>query len=200
METTTNTTVTTGAEDTTTNTDTTTETVKTYTQEEVDRLVQSESDRRVSEALKKQQRKNEEKMREAEKLSRMNDQEKYEYELKQREEAIILKEKELAIAENKATAMSILSEKGISTTLVDFVVAEDADTMKANIDLLDRAFKVSVRAEVEKRLGSSNPKRTQEQNTEATLTREKFKKMTIAEQMRIYDTNPDLYAVLTQRN
>lgn len=194
---TTNTNVNTGVEETTTTENTET---KTYTQEEVDALLQSEADRRVSEALKKQQRKNEEKLREAEKLSKMNEQEKYEYQLKQREEAIVQKERELAIAENKATAMGILSEKGISTTLVDFVVAEDADTMKANIDLLDRAFKVSVRAEVEKRLGSSGTKRTQEQNTETNITREKFKKMTIAEQMKIYDTNPDLYAVLTQRN
>lgn len=190
---------TTGTE--TTVTDTNTE-PKTYTQEEVDKLLQQESDRRVTEALRKAQKKNQEKLREAEKLSKMNDQEKYEYELEQREKAIAEKEHELALAENKAIAMSILSEKGISTTLVDFVVADDADTMKSNIDLLDRAFKVSVRAEVEKRLASNNtsPKRQRVESTDPTINREKFKKMTIQEQMRIYDTNPDLYAVLTQKN
>ena len=187
---------------TTTVTDTNTEQPKTYTQEEVDKLLQQESDRRVTEALKKANKKNQEKLREAEKLSKMNDQEKYEYELEQREKAIADKEHELALAENKAIAMSILSEKGISTTLVDFVVADDADTMKANIDLLDRAFKVSVRAEVEKRLASTNtsPKRQRVESTDPTINRDKFRKMTIQEQMRIYDTNPDLYAVLTQKN
>lgn len=192
---------TTGTE-TTTVTDTNTEQPKTYTQEEVDKLLQQESDRRVTEALKKANKKNQEKLREAEKLSKMNDQEKYEYELEQREKAIADKEHELALAENKAIAMSILSEKGISTTLVDFVVADDADTMKANIDLLARAFQVSVRAEVEKRLASTNtsPKRQRVESTDPTINREKFKKMTIQEQMRIYDTNPDLYAVLTQKN
>lgn len=190
---------TTGTE--TTVTDTNTE-PKTYTQEEVDKLLQQESDRRVTEALRKAQKKNQEKLREAEKLSKMNDQEKHEYELEQREKAIAEKEHELALAENKAIAMTILSEKGISTTLVDFVVADDADTMKANIDLLDRAFKVSVRAEVEKRLASNNtsPKRQRVESTDPTINREKFKKMSIQEQMRIYDTNPDLYAVLTQKN
>ena len=54
---------------------------KTYTQEEVDKLLQSEADRRVSEALKKQAKKNEEKVREAEKLAKMSADEKYEYEL-----------------------------------------------------------------------------------------------------------------------
>ena len=66
---------------------------KTYTQEEVDKLLQSEADRRVSEALKKQAKKNEEKVREAEKLAKMSADEKYEYELEQREKAIQAKEK-----------------------------------------------------------------------------------------------------------
>ena len=62
---------------------------KTYTQEEVNELLQREADRRVSEALKKQAKKNEEKVREAEKLAKMNEEEKYRYELEQREKAII---------------------------------------------------------------------------------------------------------------
>ena len=41
------------------------ETPKTYTQEEVDALLQKEADRRVTEALKKQERKNADKVREA---------------------------------------------------------------------------------------------------------------------------------------
>ena len=47
---------TTGTE-TTTVTDTNTEQPKTYTQEEVDKLLQQESDRRVTEALKKANKK-----------------------------------------------------------------------------------------------------------------------------------------------
>ena len=70
---------TTGTE-TTSVTDTNTEQPKTYTQEEVDKLLQQESDRRVTEALKKANKKNQEELREAEKLYKMNDQEKYEYE------------------------------------------------------------------------------------------------------------------------
>lgn len=40
-------------------------TSKTYTQEEVDALLQKEADKRVTEALKKQERKNAEKIKEA---------------------------------------------------------------------------------------------------------------------------------------
>lgn len=180
---------TTGVETTTTTENQNTE-VRTYTQEEVDRLLQSESDRRVSEALKKADKKKQEAVKEAQKLAAMNEQEKYEYQLKQREEAIIAKEKALALAENKNEAGKILSEKGLSLSLVDFVVAEDADTMKANIDLLEKAFKASVKAEVEKRMGGNAPKKTV---SEETLTKEKVKKMSLGDLNKLYNENPELY-------
>ena len=178
---------------TNTGVDTTTEnnTPKTYTQEEVDKLLQQEGERRVTEALKKAEKKNQDKVKEAQRLAQMNEQEKYEYQLQQREEAIKAKEKELSLAENKNEASKILSEKGISLSLVDFVVADDADTMKANIDLLDKAFKASVKAEVEKRLGSNNPKKNLQ--SEGSITKEQFRKMNIAQQSELFKTNPDLY-------
>ena len=168
---------------------------KTYTQEEVNELLQREADRRVSEALKKQAKKNEEKVREAEKLAKMNEEEKYRYELEQREKAIEEKEKALALAENKNEASKILAEKGLSLSLVDFVVAEDAETMNTNISLLDKAFKQSVKAEVEKRLGSSTPKKNLP--PDQAITKDVFKKMSLREQAELSKNNPDLYKSLT---
>ena len=170
---------------------------KTYTEEEVQRLLQSESDKRVTEALKKQAKKNEEKVREAEKLAKMSADEKYEYELEQREKAIAIKEKELALAENKNVASKILADKGISLELVDFVIAEDAETMKSNIDKLDKAFKKSVKNEVEKRLSSSVPKKNL--GNPDTITLEQFNKMSINEQNRLYQENPEIYKTLVNR-
>ena len=175
-----------------------TETQKTYTQEEVDALLQKEADRRVTEALKKQERKNADKVREAEKLAQMNEQQKFEYQLEQREKAILEKEKALALAENKNEASKILAEKGLSLTLVDFVVAEDAETMNANISLLEKAFKQSVKNEVEKRLGSSSPKKNLP--PDEALTKEAFSKMNLIQQQEIYKNNPELYKSLTGRN
>ena len=168
---------------------------KTYTQEEVDALLQKEADRRVSEALKKANRKNEEKLKEAQKLAQMNEQQKYEYELEQREKAIEEKEKALALAENKNEASKILAEKGLSLSLVDFVVAEDAETMNTNISLLDKAFKQSVKAEVEKRLGSSTPKKNLP--PDQAITKDVFTKMSLREQAELSKNNPDLYKSLT---
>ena len=117
---------------------------KTYTQEEVDALLQQETDRRVTAALKKQEAKNQKKVMEAKKLAAMDEQARYEYELEQREAAIAEKEKELALAENRTEASKILNDRGIDLSLVDFVVAETAEDMMTNIDLLDKAFKKSV--------------------------------------------------------
>lgn len=181
----------TGVDTTTTDTSTTGTETKTYTQEEVNMLLQRESDRRVSEALKKAEKKNAEKVKEAQKLAQMNENEKFQYELEQREKAIAEKEKALALAENKNEASKILADKGLSLDLVDFVIAEDAETMNSNIRLLDKAFKDSVKREVEKRLGSSAPKKNLP--PDETITKEKAKKMSIIERQNLLTNNPDLY-------
>lgn len=169
---------------------------KTYTEAEVMELLQKETDRRVTEAIKKQERKTNAKIAEAQKLASMNEAEKYEYQLKQREEAIAAKERELAMLENKNEASKILNEKGISLALVDFVVAEDAETMKANIDLLDRAFKASVKAEVEKRLGSAAPKKNPA--IDKQLTKADFAKLSYADMMALKQNDPTLFAELSR--
>ena len=175
----------------TTDTSTTGTETKTYTQEEVDKMLQSEVDRRITSALKKQAKNNEAKIKEAQKLAQMNESEKYQYELEQREKAIEEKEKALALAENKNEASKILAEKGLSLSLVDFVVAEDAETMNSNIRLLEKAFKDSVKREVEKRLGSSAPKKNLP--PDETITKEQAKKMGIRERQQLLMNNPELY-------
>ena len=177
--------------DTTTDTSTTGTETKTYTQEEVNMLLQKESDRRVSEALKKAEKKNAEKVKEAQKLAQMNENEKFQYELEQREKAIAEKEKALALAENKNTASQILADKGLSLSLVDFVIAEDAETMNSNIRLLEKAFKDSVKREVEKRLGSSAPKKNLP--PDEAITKEQAKKMSIIERQNLLNNNPELF-------
>lgn len=174
-----------------------TQEAKTYTEDEVQAMLQRETDKRVSEAMKKAERKTQAKIKEAEKLAQMNEEQKYQYELEQREKKIEAKERELALAENKASASAILADRGISTKLVDMVVAEDADEMMNNINTLDEAFKASVKAEVEKRLASSTPKKNLPLNQ--SLTQESFRKMPLSQQAEIAKNNPDLYKQFTGR-
>ena len=164
--------------------------VKTYTQEEVDALLQQEADRRVSSALKKAEKKNQEKIKEAEKLAKLSEQERFQYELEQREKKIAEKEKQMALMENKAEASKALNDRGISIALADFVVAEDADTMMENIKILEDEFKKSVKAEVEKRLAGNSPKKNLDSKG---MSREEFHKLSFARQTELLEENPDLY-------
>ena len=99
------------------------EQVKSYTQEEVDRMLQAEADRRVSAALKKQEHKFLTQMQEAEKLRAMNEEQKVQYQLEQREKQIAEKEREFALLQNKYQAQSIMSEKNIPLAFVDFIIS-----------------------------------------------------------------------------
>lgn len=173
-----------------------TTTPKTYTEEEVQALLQQETDRRVTSALKKQEKKNQEAVREAQKLAQMNEQEKFQYQLEQREKAIAAKERELALMENKNEASKILADKGLSLALVDFVVAEDAETMSANIKILEQAFKQSVKAEVEKRMGGSTPKKAIPSNK--PITQEEFANMSYGEMLALKQQDPELYRRLAE--
>ena len=168
---------------------------KTYTAEEVNKMIEEGRKQALEEANKKAEERFQNKMKESEKLAKMNEEEKLRYQLEQREKAIEEKEKALALAENKNEASKILAEKGLSLSLVDFVVAEDAETMNTNISLLDKAFKQSVKAEVEKRLGSSTPKKNLP--PDQAITKDVFKKMSLREQAELSKNNPDLYKSLT---
>lgn len=179
-----------------TGTETGTETTKTYTQEEVNQMLQAEADKRVTEALKKAEQKKIKAVEEAKKLGQMNEQQKYEYQLQQKEKELNERLTQISLMENKNEASKILSEKGLSLSLVDFVVAEDAETMMANINILDNEFKKCVKAEVEKRLSSSTPKKNLP--LDGALTKEQFNKMSLAQQTELYKNNPDLYKSLTK--
>ena len=183
-------------EETTTETVETENQAKTYTQEEVDVMLQKEGDKRVSEAMKKAERKNQARIQEATKLAKMDEEQRYQYELEQREKAIAEKESQLALAENKATATTVLSNRGLAPELVDLVVAEDAETMNNNINLLDKAFKASVKAEVEHRLASNTPKKNLPLSE--AITKEQFRKMPLSQQANLKLNNPELYAQLTK--
>lgn len=161
--------------------------VKTFTEAEVQSMI----DQRVTQALKTAERKNQAKIREAEKLAKMNDDDRREYDYQQRMAALEAKEREFALLENKNEASKILADKGLSLALVDFIVAEDAETMNNNIKILENAFKQSVKAEVEKRMAGNTPKKNLP--LDQPITKEAFRKMSASEMMNLARTNPDLY-------
>lgn len=170
-------------------------TAKTYTQEEVMALLQSETDKRVSQALKTQEKKFAKQLS----LSKLDDEarEKAEKDERIRELEEMLRDRD--IANNKSELKSVLSARGLSAEFADIItITDDIEESQAKIDVLDKLFKAAVKAEVEKRLAQSGgtPKGASS-NSGAELTRESFRKLPLSEQNNIYKNNPELYKKLT---
>jgi len=127
---------------------------------------------------------------EAEKLAQMSAEEKFKYQLEQREKELAEKEKNWILKENEYQCSQILEEKGLPIKFASFCVAEDADTMQKNISLFDSEFKKAVKLEVEKRLGSTNPK-TGTIGLEQDMTKEKLAKLPYDQQMAYLKEHPD---------
>ena len=169
---------------------------KTYTESEVQALLQKEADRRVSSALKKQQKVFETKMAEADRLRDMDENQRKEYEYNQKLQELEEREKEFTITQNKLEATKVLASRGLPVEFVDYVVAEDAETMLENINTFDRLFKSAVSDAVSKKISTPSPKSSS--ITQTGMTRDDFKKLSVAQQAEIYRTNPELYKQLTR--
>lgn len=170
---------------------------KTYTEQEVQDLLQKETDRRVTSALKKQQQQFENKIAEAERLRNMDEAQRKDYEYNQKIAELEQRERDFNLAQNKLEASKVLSNRGLPITFVDYIVADDADTMLENINIFEKAFKAAVADAVTKKLASPTPKTGSV--TQTGITKEDFAKMNLAQQAELYKTNPILYKELTQR-
>lgn len=159
-------------------------------------FTKSDFDREISKMYEKFESKFSKKAEEAQKLASMNAEEKARYEIEQSKKEIEEMRKNFTLTQNKTECMKILAERNIDVSLADFVVAEDAETMKKNIDLIDKAFKKSVEAEVNSRLKSTTPKRDLNMPTE--ITKETFSKMSLDQMQELANTNKELYMQLTK--
>ena len=152
---------------------------KTYTESEVQALLQREGDRRVTNALKKQQKEFETKQAEAEKLRAMDENQRKEYEYTQKLQELEKREREFTVAQNKLEATKVLANRELPIEFVDYIVAEDADTMMENINTFEKMFKSAVQDAVAKKISSPSPKSGSVKQT--GMTREDFKKLNVAQ-------------------
>ena len=150
--------------------------VKTYTEDEVMKLIQAESDRRTNQALAKERKKYEKQLS----LSKLDGDERAKAE---KDNRIAELEEQLAqfqIERNKSELKSVLSSRGLSAEFADIIaINDDIEASQANIDKLDKLFKAAVKAEVEKRLAGNAPKGNGSSAQE--ITKEAARKMSMAE-------------------
>ena len=161
---------------------------ETFTREEVLKLIQAESDKRVTQALKTAQ----EKFNKQLSLSKLDENERIAAE---KDDKIAELEQQLAqfqIERNRSELKSVLSSRGLSAEFADIInITDDIQASQANIDKLDKLFKAAVKSEVEKRLAGNAPKGGTTEPT--SITKEAALKMSMAELQKLQNTQPELF-------
>lgn len=162
---------------------------KTYTQDEVLKLIQSEADKRVSQALKTQQKKYERELS----LSKLDDEARARAERDDRIAELEALVSEYQIDRNRSELKSVLSARGLSAEFADIIhITDDVELNQERIDKLDKLFRAAVKGEVEKRLAATAgvPKTSV---TDGMISKETAKNMTLAQKRELAQTNPETY-------
>lgn len=164
------------------------DTEKTYTQDEVLKLIQAEADKRVNQALKTQQKKYEKQIS----LSKLDGDER---EKAEKDNRIAELEAQLAqynIERNKSEIKNVLSSRGLSAEFADILaIGEDTEANQALISRFNKMWDIAVKTEVEKRLAGKTPKGNG--GTIQEITKESAKKMSLTELNELASSNPELF-------
>lgn len=132
-----------------------------------DKAMQSEFDKRIAKALEtakskwetQKQQEIQDALTEAEKLAKMKDDEKAEYERQKREDDYNKRMADLTARELKATAKETLSSEGLPIELAEVLNYQDADSCNKSIEAVKTAFQSAVEKAVNEKLkGKSTPR------------------------------------------
>ena len=166
-----------------------------YTKEELILFAQRYADSRVTSALEKVKKKAEPQQKKS--FEQMSEEERRNAEFESMKQEIANLRKANVIRDNKIALQAEMSKRNIPVELSEFLVSEDSDEMFENLKKIENTFKNIVNNEVTKRLNSSTPNSGNNISSEA-LTKEKFKTMTLQEQNKVYEENPELYMKLVE--
>jgi hypothetical protein len=166
---------------------------KTFTQAEVDDIVQ----KRLSKAEKSFEKKIQERIDEAEKLRKMNAEQKAEYESKKQASRIAELEAQINRNGLEKEASKMLSEAGIiaSDEILAFVVKDDAESTQETISNFTALVNDIADKKVSEMLKGKTPKKV-EQSTAGVITKEQFDRMGYKDRNELLQSNPKLYAQL----
>lgn len=129
-------------------------------QAEFDRRVQKAIDTAVSNAQQKWQALADDKLSEAEKLAKMNKEEKAAYMQQKKEKELSDRESAVARKELMAEAKNTLAEKKLPAGLAEVLNYTNAESCNKSIDAVEKAFQAAVEAAVQERLKGGEPPKT----------------------------------------
>lgn len=131
---------------------------KTFTQDELNRILGERLSQAQAKWDKDLQSRLEAAKTEAEKLAKMNAEQKAQYEREKRETELAKREGEITRRELRATALESLAEKGLPKQLAELLNYTDAESTQKSLEAAEKAFREAVEAGVNERLKGSAPK------------------------------------------
>ena len=165
---------------------------QTFTLEEVTKLIQSEADKRVTQALAKQKKDYEKKLS----LSNLGENERQLAEKDNEINDLKTQIEELSQYRIRQGVMNELSARNLDPKLVDVIaLSNDEAELKTRIDTFETAYRAAVENAVKSRLSGSTPTKG---SSPAGLTRDEFRKMTLMQQQDLYKRDPETYKRLTE--
>lgn len=183
----------------------------TYTQEQVNDMLQREGDRRVTAALETAKTKWEEELKkkleeeratitkEIEERSKLSAEELAKKELEERTRALAARESEITMKSNMLNAQSELTKAGIPKEkydgIINMIVTNDEKTTTENVKNFIDVYN-STKTEIESAVRSELSKipKPETNNGETVKTKEEFDKLSYAGKVQFKKDNPELYA------
>ncbi len=128
--------------------------VKTFTQEELNSII----DKRLERERKDAQSRIEKAVTEAQKLAKMSADERAQHEREELQKTLSAREAEITRRELRAEAKSQLSDRGLPIELSEVLPYTDADTTNAALEAVEKVFRQAVEKGVTERLRGNAPK------------------------------------------
>ena len=168
--------------------------VKTFTQEEVDKMIT----KRLQRERKDIEAKIEAERKEAEELAKLSEQERqkklFEKQVKEFEETKRAFENERLLNETSKQ----LASKSLPIEFAEILKGNNAEKTFENIQLFETKFNEAVEKVVTERLRGNVPKTTTS-SSNPSITKEQFRSMSYMEKMNLYNENKDLFDKLNNK-
>lgn len=170
-------------------------TEKTFTQAELDAIIQKEK----AKAKRSAEKEYKAKMDEAEKLRKMNAEQKAEYEAKKQADRIAELEAQINRNGLEKEASKMLSEAGIvaNDEILAFVVKDNAEDTQETVNSFAALVNDLADNKVSEMLKGKTPKKV-EQVTTSVITQEQFNRMSYRAQLDLQKSDPELYEKLSK--
>ena len=178
---------------------------KTFTEEEVQSMIQAETDRKTTKALQTAKEKWEaeyqEKLKteksEAEKLASMSAEERAMAEFKKEKDSWLEEKKQFEKERMQLEATKMLSAEGLPVSFVEYVTGETAEEVTENIETFKTEWKKALEKEVSEKLRGKVPTGSALQSKDIlSMTKAEFGKLPYKERARMLSVDPDIVSKL----